>query len=54
MSQELQRTNWEIQQKQQLNYSLDRDISRNESENNSWRFKIEILEDEIKELKKWS
>ena len=52
MNQQLLKTKFEIQQKQQLIYSLNRDIVRNESENESLRFKIEILEDEIRELGK--
>ncbi len=50
MSHQIQ--DFEILTKQHLIYSLERDISRNEVENNSLRFKIEILQDEIKELQK--
>ena len=50
MSQQLQ--SLEIQQKQQLIYSLSRDVARNEIENTNLLFKIGIIQDEIKQLKK--
>jgi len=50
MSQQLQKTNFEIWQKRQLIYSLDRHIARNKIENSELLFKIEIIQDEIKEL----
>ena len=52
MNQQQKIINWEIQQKQHLIYSLERDIERNESYNAGLRFKIEILQDEIRELQK--
>lgn len=49
MSQNIQTTNLEIQQKQHLKYSLNKEITKNESENESIRFKkiVRLSEDNI-------
>lgn len=41
-----------MQEKERLVQSLEREIDRNNEENTGIRFKVKIIQDEIKELEK--